>query len=239
MNKFLKQNRLLIIAFGLSWVLLTVLVMFFSLEFSSYKKSDSFSDIWVFITKNGNVSGFIILLSLFASVSGYLYKKKFGKVRQYFNFYLLFFLSLVTLGGLNSFIIKEVFKESRPSDILILSELEIIEPTQKFPDVNESILKEWLEVESYSFPSGHAIGSFFVAMIFSYLLIHLLTEPVNLIWLIAPLWALLVSISRVVIGIHYPVDVIVGAAIGIICGILFLYFSKAYTIFNPAKNDLI
>lgn len=238
MIKFLKQNRQLITVFGLSWLFLTITLFFFPVEFSSYKKSDILSDVWVFITKNGNVLGFLIILFFFALTSGALYKKKFGKVRLYFNFYIVFFATLVLLGGLNSFVIKEVFKEIRPSDKLLFSDLEITEPTQKFPDVNESILKEWLNIKSYSFPSGHALGSFFVAVIFSYILIHLLSVPYNFIYLVAPLWAILVSVSRVVIGIHYPVDVIAGAAIGVICGVLFLYFSKAFTIFNPVKIDM-
>ena len=61
-------------------------------------------------------------------------------------------------------------------------------------------------LDEYSFPSGHTMH----AVAFSLVLAHY--HPA-LGW---PLWAftVLVALSRVVLGLHYPSDVAIGAAIG-------------------------
>ena len=61
-------------------------------------------------------------------------------------------------------------------------------------------------LDRYSFPSGHTLHAVSFAWQAS---IHF---P-ELAWVLAPL-ALLIACSRVVLGLHYPTDVLVGAAIG-------------------------
>lgn len=61
-------------------------------------------------------------------------------------------------------------------------------------------------LDRYSFPSGHTLH----ATTFSILAIDAFPA---LGWLCAP-FAVLVAISRVVLGLHYPTDVAAGAAIG-------------------------
>jgi undecaprenyl-diphosphatase len=61
-------------------------------------------------------------------------------------------------------------------------------------------------LDEYSFPSGHTMH----AVAFSLLLTHY--HP----GLAVPLWGFtaLIAVSRVVLGLHYPSDVAIGAAIG-------------------------
>lgn len=61
-------------------------------------------------------------------------------------------------------------------------------------------------LDRYSFPSGHTLH----AVSFSTLLFNF--EP--LLAVVAVPFAILVAASRVILGLHYPSDVIVGAAIG-------------------------
>ncbi len=62
-------------------------------------------------------------------------------------------------------------------------------------------------LDRYSFPSGHTLhASSFSAML-------LVLEPALAV--IAIPFAILVAASRVILGLHYPSDVIVGAAIGL------------------------
>lgn len=61
-------------------------------------------------------------------------------------------------------------------------------------------------LDEFSFPSGHTLHAV------AFTLIALGYYPM-LAWLLAP-FALLVAASRVVLGLHYPSDVLVGAAIG-------------------------
>jgi len=61
-------------------------------------------------------------------------------------------------------------------------------------------------LDRFSFPSGHTLHalSFSIVVIAYYPAIA---------WLVAP-FALLVAASRLVLGLHYPTDVLAGAAIG-------------------------
>lgn len=87
------------------------------------------------------------------------------------------------------------------------------------------VLKEWLHVPrpcadlsecptSYSLPSGHA------AVIFAFLAVSALNVKKKEVYIVAAALAVLVSLSRIFLNYHTPVDVIVGAAIGVFCGYL-------------------
>jgi membrane-associated phospholipid phosphatase len=67
--------------------------------------------------------------------------------------------------------------------------------------------------DPHSFPSGHAARAFLIAMLAS------LLGPD---WLAAVLWvwAPLVSLARVAMGVHYISDIIAGAILGIIIALL-------------------
>lgn len=66
--------------------------------------------------------------------------------------------------------------------------------------------------DSFSFPSGHAAISFAAAVVLSK------KEP-KWRWLFY-LLAVLISLSRIYLGKHYPFDVLVGAVLGWVVGIL-------------------
>lgn len=61
-------------------------------------------------------------------------------------------------------------------------------------------------LDLYSFPSGHTLH----AVAFTLVALHYYP---GLAWLLVPM-TLLIALSRVVLGLHYPTDVIAGAAIG-------------------------
>lgn len=78
------------------------------------------------------------------------------------------------------------------------------QPFSVLPDVNQLIEKDI----NNSFPSDHTI------IFFSFCVTFLLfsKSPYHFLWLIL---AVLVGISRVGVGVHYPADVLVGALISI------------------------
>lgn len=75
----------------------------------------------------------------------------------------------------------------------------------------------------YSFFSGHASSSFAVATL-TYLF---LKGVYKWIWVLFA-WAVIFSLSRIFVGVHYPVDVIAGVIAGIASGALFYFLFMLY-----------
>ncbi|MDC6361224.1 MULTISPECIES: phosphatase PAP2 family protein [Flavobacteriaceae] len=80
----------------------------------------------------------------------------------------------------------------------------------------------------YSFFSGHASSSFSLTV----LLFLFLRKKVRWAYLFF-VWPILFTMSRIYVGVHYPIDIIVGALVGLLSGVLFysLYqrFISPYT----------
>lgn len=66
----------------------------------------------------------------------------------------------------------------------------------------------------YGFVSGHATNSF---ALFIFLTL-ILNKKFNWLKYILCFWALLISYSRIYVGVHYPGDVICGALLGSLVG---------------------
>ena len=71
---------------------------------------------------------------------------------------------------------------------------------------HRAIVRAGAPLDRFSFPSGHTLH----AVCFSTLAIGAFPA---LAWLLVPL-ALLIALSRVVLGLHYPSDVLAGAVLG-------------------------
>lgn len=100
----------------------------------------------------------------------------------------------LSINILLNLILKAYFQECRP-----LTELWMLTPT-----------------EDYSFPSGHAQAGLYL-----YVGLALCIKTrVHKLWLIAI--GVLIALSRVYLGVHYPHDILLGGLIGSIC-ILFSY----------------
>jgi undecaprenyl-diphosphatase len=78
------------------------------------------------------------------------------------------------------------------------------------------------ENEIYSFPSGHTASSFAAATLLG--LKYRLNYKGKSFRLVYPLlaFAAVIGFSRIYIGVHYPLDVVFGAAVGILSALLVL-----------------
>lgn len=100
-------------------------------------------------------------------------------------------LSIIVSGLVFSGVLKKLVERGRPS------QLEYAVPQEGF--------------YYSSFPSGHATTSFAIAFV---LLLWAMRTGKWRIGVLAIFWACLVSFSRVYRGVHWPSDVIAGAAVG-------------------------
>lgn len=73
-------------------------------------------------------------------------------------------------------------------------------------ELNREISLGAAPLDQFSFPSGHTLHAF------AFSIVVLAYYPM-LAWLVAP-FTLLVAASRLVLGLHYPTDVLAGAMIG-------------------------
>ena len=71
--------------------------------------------------------------------------------------------------------------------------------------------------DQFSFPSGHTSAAF--------LFFTVTAAAVPILWLPLFIWAATVGLSRVVLGVHFPTDVVVGALLGVGLGQLTLFIA--------------
>ena len=72
--------------------------------------------------------------------------------------------------------------------------------------------------DPHSFPSGHAARAFLIALIATFFGPPWLTVT---LWI----WAPLVSLARVAMGVHYVSDIVAGAVVGVIVALIGMQFS--------------
>ena len=98
-----------------------------------------------------------------------------------------------------------------------------------FPEVVER-----MKPTSLSFPSGHTSSAFTFAMALTMVLKKKGPAIASFIF------AFLMGISRIYVGVHYPTDVIMGAFVGILYAVIgYVIFSKLYDVVYPKIEKAI
>jgi len=95
------------------------------------------------------------------------------------------------------------FALERPLYLVLKNGLKRDRPADALPNFSSFIIPS----DKFSFPSGHTSGAFATATA--------LTLFFPEVALLCYIWASLVGISRVTLGVHFPTDTLAGATIGI------------------------
>ncbi|MFC1851721.1 phosphatase PAP2 family protein [candidate division CSSED10-310 bacterium] len=151
-------------------------------------------------------SYFIIPLLFLLTLFVRYYKKKGGILL------LLTVVTVISSDQISSAVLKPLIGRYRPcnerGDIHLFVHHQWMQ-TPAFP------LKFYKPKRSYSFPSSHAANTFAVATLwYTYL-----KGPYWLLFFLAAA----ISYSRIYLGVHYPLDVIGGALLGILTALFWFY----------------
>jgi undecaprenyl-diphosphatase len=132
----------------------------------------------------------------------------------FFADYLIYIIGIVLI--VLFFIKKNRLMVISSAVSVFLSRIVITEPLKRIINTTRP------NGEPFSFPSGHSAIVFAIAMAIFYF---------NKKWgIVAFVLAILVGISRVYVGVHWPIDILAGALVGILSGIIVHLLIKP----NPA-----
>lgn len=198
----------------------------------------TFIDLILFIiTESGSAPYFALITSLILSIWLSM------RCKLLKHHWVIIFLSVFLLQGTTQVIkstIKTLWEEPRPYMSYMLEEGVQIEPfyelsrkdrgtviqeiLQEDQETPKWLQKHWQKETGYSFPSGHTI----FAVMWAFIIVGFLTREKDpktiLAMIIMTLWAGLMMISRMRLGMHFPIDLFVSTLISYPIALFFFYF---------------
>lgn len=156
-----------------------------------------------------------LFLLIFNSFNKYLFISKIFIFIAKFSHYLFFvsyFLGFIYITFNNkNFILQYLFAPfiTLLLNIILRKTFKVQRPTQKL-NINSLINHS----HNYGFPSNHSASS---------IAICLCLISISYKFKIFLLFAFLTGLSRVVVGVHYPLDILVGFFIGFLCGKILIF----------------
>ena len=179
--------------------------------------SQYYDNFWIFLSRTeANVMVYLVILIV------YIYSIN-NKKRTKILFRLIIAIAiLITISDQTSNLFKDSFQRLRPCyNELISDSLRLVKDSCG---------------GRYGFFSAHASNSFSLAIFFGLLL----RSSNKLLILLFAIYAFLISYSRIYLGVHYPIDILVGIIFGTINAIvLYKIYLYSFNFLNKTKTDLI
>jgi undecaprenyl-diphosphatase len=139
------------------------------------------------VMRAASISGSVpVVIVVMALVATWAFRQKAGRLGAVL-------LSVVLSADLLNVLLKMAFQRPRP-DLF----LEIVQPA------------------SFSFPSGHTMGSTAAYGLAVFVVAWLRPSLRAPLYVLTPVLVLLIGISRVFLGVHWPTDVLAGFAVGVL-----------------------
>ena len=128
----------------------------------------------------------------------------------------LYFIA-VAGGGLLNLLLKNFFERERP------------------------IVNRMIEADGFSFPSGHSMGSMTYYGFLGYLVLRSKRKPLSKLGLgiLLCLVILLIGISRIYLGVHYPSDVLAGFVAGSVWLVICISLLEIIYLYKENRHKLI
>lgn len=191
------------------------------------------------VTESGGWIGSFIIVLVISTAFAFIPLHTRGRVAMFIRTLLLLSVILGAFAKLNEQYLKSTFAVSRPSHRFILKEARstanldsvylLVVPerrqffkkvvdsdTLRFKNIDSRVLAHWIDEAGYSMPSGHTFNAFLLGTMLAFCLFSLNQRRVT-IWAYIPvIWAAFVGLSRVVLGVHTPLDVTLGGALGLL-----------------------
>ena len=159
--------------------------------------SQYYDNFWIFLSRTeANVMFYLVVLI------AYIYSINNKKRTKTLFRLIIIIIILITISDQTSNLFKDSFQRHRPCyNELISDSLRLVKDSCG---------------GRYGFFSAHASNSFSLAIFFGLLL----RSSNRLLILLFAIYAFLISYSRIYLGVHYPIDILVGTIFGIINAIV-------------------
>ena len=214
-----------IITWGIGW------------KWSSEQHYGAIDWILFLVTESGSAPYFALITSLVLSIWLSM------RCKLLKHHWVVIFLSVFLLQGTTQVIkstIKTLWEEPRPYMSYMVEEGVALEPfydlsrkergiviketLQNDQETPQWLQQHWQKETGYAFPSGHTIFAVMWAMIIVGFLTREKDAKTTIAMIIMTLWAGLMMISRMRLGMHFPIDLFVSTLIAYLLALFFFYF---------------
>ena len=230
-------------------------------QFTAISKDNVWSSVAYWATVSAGKTGTLVIVAATSLLYAINQPSAWEKVKIFVQSFLVIGGLLTAFALVNEHLVKPVAKLSRPSHSYMVSHTNVgtnmdsvyaLEQREReaffrelinadstsYKSIDRRILDHWVEESGYSFPSGHSFNAFLLAGILSFSAYRLSGKKTRLLAIIPLLWAALVGLSRVALGAHTPLDVSVGAGVGLLLSHTLLGFSITRNLLTPKGQSI-